>query len=84
MGRLELAKYDLATFDNDHESKTISALPVDKSKPLVEFKRQVADEMKLDANDFRLWMLVQRENKMLRPGFPVPETRMSAFPLLFE
>lgn len=66
--------FDLATFDD----RTIPAteLPsyrVLKSQPFVEFRAQIAKEHGYAPEDVRLWVLVNRQNKTVRPDAPVSD-----------
>ncbi|KAH8927853.1 cysteine proteinase [Atractiella rhizophila] len=66
--------FDLATFDD--RGMPASELPsyrVLKQQPFLEFKGKIAEDMGLDATHVRLWVLVNRQNKTVRPDAPVPD-----------
>lgn len=54
---------------------------VRKEQTYQDFKKEVLHDLKLDGADARLWVLVNRQNKTVRPDAPVPDNdpTLSAF-----
>lgn len=74
--------FDLATFDDRTVPATeLPSYRVAKNQPFVEFRAQVAKEYGYAPEDIRLWVLVNRQNKTVRPDAPVSDQdpTMSAF-----
>lgn len=46
---------------------------VPKSQPFLEFKNKLAQDMGYQPETIRLWVLVNRQNKTVRPDTAVPE-----------
>lgn len=72
--------FDLASFDErSSTSLTTGSMPyvssyrVPKNQPYVEFKAQICQQFNLNQEDVRLWVLVNRQNKTVRPDAVVPE-----------
>lgn len=68
--------FDLANFDE--RNAAIPAAPltsyrVPKNQPYVDFKAQICEENNLNPEEVRLWVLVNRQNKTVRPDAVVPE-----------
>ncbi|KAK4048743.1 ubiquitin-specific protease ubp15 [Microbotryomycetes sp. JL221] len=67
--------FDLATFDDRTVPATdLPSYRVMKSQPFVDFRNQVARQYGHAPEDVRLWVLVNRQNKTIRPDAPVPDT----------
>ncbi|GAA6000863.1 ubiquitin-specific protease UBP15 [Rhodotorula paludigena] len=66
--------FDLATFDDRTVPATeLPTYRVPKAQPYLDFRAQVAKDNGLDPNDIRLWVLVNRQNKTVRPDAPVSD-----------
>ncbi|GAA5896538.1 hypothetical protein JCM6882_005722 [Rhodosporidiobolus microsporus] len=66
--------FDLATFDDRTVPSTeLPTYRVPKAQPYLEFRAQVAKDNGVDPNDIRLWVLVNRQNKTVRPDAPVSD-----------
>ncbi|GAA6050111.1 hypothetical protein JCM3770_001378 [Rhodotorula araucariae] len=66
--------FDLATFDDRTVPATeLPTYRVAKAQPYLEFRAQVAKDHGYDPNDVRLWVLVNRQNKTVRPDAPVSD-----------
>jgi len=67
--------FDLASFDDKNLPATdLPTFRVLKSETYLTFKQRVAAFFKIDERDFRLWVLVNRQNKTIRPDVPINET----------
>lgn len=67
--------FDLASFDD--KNLPASELPqfrILKTETYSTFKQRIADYFKLPPGEFRLWVLVNRQNKTIRPDVPIPES----------
>lgn len=67
--------FDLATFDD--RTLTPSDLPtfrVKKDEPFLSFKTRMAEHFKHPESDIRFWVLVNRQNKTVRPDNVIPES----------
>ncbi len=67
--------FDLATFDD--RTVPASELPsyrVPKAQTFIDFRAQIARDFKYAPEHIRLWVLVNRQNKTVRPDAPVPDT----------
>ncbi|KAF8654190.1 hypothetical protein AX16_003719 [Volvariella volvacea WC 439] len=66
--------FDLATFDEKNwPASELPTFRVLKTEPYATFKARVAQHLKLPENQVRLWVLVNRQNKTVRPDTPIPE-----------
>lgn len=66
--------FDLATFDDRTVPATeLPSYRVAKNQPFVEFRAQLAREHGYQPEDIRLWVLVNRQNKTVRPDAPVSD-----------
>jgi ubiquitin carboxyl-terminal hydrolase 7 len=66
--------FDLASFDDKNLPATeLPQFRVLKTETYTTFKARVADYFKIPQNEFRLWVLVNRQNKTIRPDVPIPE-----------
>jgi ubiquitin carboxyl-terminal hydrolase 7 len=66
--------FDLATFeDRTYPPSELHSFRVLKSQPFVDFKRSIVEQLGVRPSDARLWVLVNRQNKTVRPDAPVPE-----------
>ncbi|KAF8319268.1 cysteine proteinase [Clavulina sp. PMI_390] len=66
--------FDLASFEEKNWPPTeLPAFRVLKTEPYAQFKRRVAEYFKQDENAIRLWVLVNRQNKTVRPDTHIPE-----------
>lgn len=66
--------FDLATFEERNlPASDLPSYRVLKNEPYVTFKQRLAQEYGLAPDSFRLWVLVNRQNKTVRPDTVVPE-----------
>ena len=66
--------FDLASFDDrSGPASQVISMRVAKNRPYVEFKTEICNQYKLNTEDVRLWVLVNRQNKTVRPDAVVPE-----------
>lgn len=66
--------FDLATFEERNlPASELPSFRVLKSESYLTFKARLAQEYNLPENSFRLWVLVNRQNKTVRPDTVVPE-----------
>lgn len=66
--------FDLATFEERNlPASELPSFRVLKSEPYLTFKARLAQEYGLADVQFRLWVLVNRQNKTVRPDTVVPE-----------
>jgi len=75
--------FDLATFDDKNWPPTeLPTFRVLKTEPYLKFKSRVAEYFKKPESQTRLWVLVNRQNKTVRPDTHIPETEhgLSEFP----
>ena len=64
--------FDLASFDEKHiPPSDLPSFRVLKNEPFSRFKQRVADQFKYNLSDFKLWVMVNRQNKTIRPDVPV-------------
>ncbi|KAI8455154.1 ubiquitin thiolesterase [Phakopsora pachyrhizi] len=66
--------FDLALFDD--RTMPPSDLPtfrIPKQQPFLDFKAKVAQDLGYEPNQIRLWVLVNRQNKTVRPDTVIPE-----------
>jgi len=77
--------FDLAAFDEKNwPPSELPSFRVLKQEPYTTFKRRVAQHFNYAENQIRLWVLVNRQNKTIRPDTPIPENEatLSEWPLL--
>lgn len=66
--------FDLATFDEKHwPPSDLPSFRVLKQETYNMFKSRVANHFNLPENKVRLWVLVNRQNKTVRPDTHIPE-----------
>ena len=66
--------FDLATFDDRHQpASQVSSFKCPKNRNYVDFKRDMCENFKLNGEEVRFWVLVNRQNKTVRPDAIVPE-----------
>lgn len=64
--------FDLASFDDKNLPATeLATFRVLKQEDFATFKRRIASYYKINERDFRLWVLVNRQNKTVRPDVPI-------------
>ncbi len=64
--------FDLASFDDKNLPATeLPTFRVLKSETFSTFKQRIAQWFKISERDFRLWVLVNRQNKTIRPDVPI-------------
>lgn len=67
--------FDLADFGDRAVPPTdLPSYRVLKSQPFVDFRAQIARQYGYAPEDIRLWVLVNRQNKTVRPDAPVTDT----------
>lgn len=67
--------FDLASFDDKNLPATeLPTFRVLKSETFATFKQRIATYFKLSDRDFRLWVLVNRQNKTIRPDVPIHDS----------
>ncbi|KIY70003.1 ubiquitin carboxyl-terminal hydrolase 5 [Cylindrobasidium torrendii FP15055 ss-10] len=70
--------FDLATFeDKNWPPSDLPSFRVLKSETYKTFKARVAQHCHLPEDRIRLWVLVNRQNKTVRPDTPIPENEPS-------
>ncbi|KIM26035.1 hypothetical protein M408DRAFT_330816 [Serendipita vermifera MAFF 305830] len=66
--------FDLATFeDKTWQPSDLPTFRVLKQEAYTKFKNRVAQSMDLPNDRIRLWVLVGRQNKTVRPDVPIPD-----------
>ncbi|CCA77798.1 probable ubiquitin-specific processing protease 21 [Serendipita indica DSM 11827] len=66
--------FDLATFeDKNWPASEVPTFRVLKQETFVKFKARVAQSVNIPPDRIRLWVLVGRQNKTVRPDVPVPD-----------
>lgn len=66
--------FDFANFDEkDAAENRIMALRVRKDQAFGSFKEELAHSIGLRPTDFRLWLMVNRQNRTVRIDIPIPE-----------
>lgn len=66
--------FDFANFDEkDAAENRIMALRVRKDQSFGSFKEDLAHSIGLRPTDFRLWLMVNRQNRTVRIDIPIPE-----------
>lgn len=68
---------DLCTFDSNQEPDEASprSYRVRRAMTMEEFTNQVADDLGQDPRKVRLWLMVNRQNKTIRPDQPIMDLR---------
>lgn len=70
--------FDLTVWDEQAEpAATPKSHRVLKSSTLADFTKTLADAMQLPPEQLRLWVMVNRQNKTIRPDQPIAEVEMS-------
>lgn len=70
--------FDLATFDEKNwPASDLPSFRVLKQETYHTFKSRVAQHFGYQESQFRLWVLVNRQNKTVRPDTPIPENEQS-------
>jgi Ubiquitin carboxyl-terminal hydrolase len=66
--------FDLASFDEKNwPPSDLPTFRVLKQETYSVFKSRIAHHFNLPEDTFRLWVLVNRQNKTVRPDTPIPE-----------
>ena len=76
--------FDLATFDEKNwPASDLPSFRILKQETYNTFKSRVAQHFNYPENQVRLWVLVNRQNKTVRPDTPIPENEpaLSSSPL---
>jgi ubiquitin carboxyl-terminal hydrolase 7 len=67
--------FDLASFDDKNLPATdLDTFRVLKTETYFTFKQRIAQFYKIPERDFRLWVLVNRQNKTIRPDTPIHDS----------
>ena len=67
--------FDLASFDDKNLPPTeLPTFRVLKNEQFFTFKQRIATYFKIPEREFRLWVLVNRQNKTIRPDQPVHDS----------
>lgn len=68
---------DLCTFDPNQETDEASprTYRIRRAMTMEEFTGQIAGDMGLEARHIRLWLMVNRQNKTIRPDQPIMDLR---------
>lgn len=70
--------FDLTTWDAEDEGDSVPKVyRVLKASTLADFAKTVAESMQLPAEQIRLWIMVNRQNKTIRPDQPIPDLSTS-------
>ena len=70
--------FDLATFDEKNwPPSDLPSFRVLKTEPYHQFKTRVGQHFNYPENQIRLWVLVNRQNKTVRPDTPIPDNEPS-------
>jgi ubiquitin carboxyl-terminal hydrolase 7 len=70
--------FDLASFDEKHiPPSDLPSFRVLKDEPFSKFKQRVAEHFKYAPADFKLWVMVNRQNKTIRPDVPILDNESS-------
>lgn len=75
--------FDMATFDEKNWPQSeLPTFRVLKQEMYSVFKSRVAQHFNLHENQVRLWVMVNRQNKTVRPDTPIPENEPSLSEIL--
>lgn len=67
--------FDLASFDDKNLPATeLPTFRVLKTESYALFKQRIAAWFKIPEREFRLWVLVNRQNKTIRPDLPIADS----------
>ncbi|KAJ3080058.1 hypothetical protein HK102_003345, partial [Quaeritorhiza haematococci] len=67
--------FDLCNFEDKQNPLTqLHTYKVKKEDTYLSFKERISKEFNVPVEKFRLWTMVGRQNKTIRPDFPIPET----------
>ncbi|KAL6722165.1 ubiquitin-specific protease ubp15 [Lecanora helva] len=70
--------FDLTTWDTEAEGESVpKTYRVLRSSTLGDFAKTLAESMNLPAEQVRLWIMVNRQNKTIRPDQPLTDVDMS-------
>ncbi|WVO13321.1 hypothetical protein L204_100935 [Cryptococcus depauperatus] len=70
--------FDLASFEDKNIPATdLPNFRVLKNETYATFKQRIATYFKIPERDFRMWVLVNRQNKTIRPDVPIHESESS-------
>lgn len=70
--------FDMATFDEKNWPQSeLPTFRVLKQEIYSVFKNRVAQHFNLSDSQVRLWVMVNRQNKTVRPDTPIPENEPS-------
>lgn len=66
--------FDLANFDEKNAQSEIPSFRVRKEETFAAFKQSVSEHFQIPVDKFRLWILVNRQNRTVRPDQPIPDS----------
>ena len=69
--------FDLAVFDKSNSPSDLPTFRVLKQETYSAFKSRVAQHFSYSESQIRLWVLVNRQNKTVRPDTHIPENEPS-------
>ena len=70
--------FDLTTWDTENTSDSVPKVyRILRTSTLGDFTKMLADNMKLPAEQVRLWIMVNRQNKTIRPDQPIIDLDIS-------
>ncbi|KAI8373084.1 cysteine proteinase [Radiomyces spectabilis] len=65
--------FDFACFDERNPQYAMETLRIRKDQTYTAFKKDLGERLSIPADHFRLWFLVNRQNRTIRPDSPIPE-----------
>lgn len=67
--------FDLANFD-DHQYplSEVHKYTIEKNETYSVLKENISRDFNIPSEQIRLWVLVNRQNKTIRPGSPIPDS----------
>jgi hypothetical protein len=67
--------FDLANFNNyQYPLSEVHTYKILKSETYGVFKENISQDFNIPSDQLRLWILVNRQNKTIRPDCPIPES----------
>lgn len=67
--------FDLANFDDrQYPLSDVHTYNILKSETYGDFKENISCDFNIPSEQIRLWILVNRQNKTIRPDTPIPES----------
>ncbi|KAI8808839.1 hypothetical protein BJ742DRAFT_806590 [Cladochytrium replicatum] len=69
--------FDLCNFDDKmYPTTPVTTIKVKKEDSLASFKQTVSEKFNIPLDQFRLWNMVGRQNKTVRPDLPLPDAEV--------